>query len=547
MHAALWTLIRLDIGASLRGLLNVRKSWRQLGLAIVVVAFIAMIIWARSFSDTQPSGRFGAAAPFWALVYLLMTWLTASADRGLIMRPAEIHFLVGGPFPRRDVITLTLVRLAIRSVVGAVFLSLIARTYATNYLTTLVGIWLLICVSLLVGMVVSLASGGAQSSVVVRLRRATTVAALSVLCLLVWQAMELAGSRGEVRLSTVAASAPETAVGRIVMPPVAWMFAPLSAQAFFPDVVWLLPARLGVLGVLVGLIYVLGGDFAERVTARTDRSLHRKAAARRGGVAGTSWTSGLRVPMMGKGPLAAIAWSQLTHTARVLPRYAPGVAALVGVVLVILFSIANKSTDQQTSAGWLVAASLYADFLIMLQLPLGMLGPVAQREMLKAMPIAAWKVAIGLLAGPLAFMIVVHLLVLGVFVGYFPIRTSEVLCAAVAAVPGAFLIAVTVNVLALWGILKPKALQQRDALAAGRAIVSVWFFMLALLPAVVPAVAVAIVYRSFGGSAEGSWLAVAGVLAFATAVYAAALAWAFSRWQPPPHERGSEDAELKTS
>lgn len=545
MHAALWTLIGLDIGASLRRLLNVRKSWRQLGLAVVVLGFISLIIWARSFSDAQPSGRFGATAPFWALVYLLMTWLTASADRGLIMRPAEIHFLVGGPFPRRDVITLTLVRLAIRSIVGAVFLSLIARTYATNYLTTLVGIWLLICVSLLVGMVVSLASGGAQSSIMVRLRKATTLAALLVLCLMVWQAMEVAGSRGEVSLSTVAASAPETDIGQIVLPPVAWMFAPLSAQAFFPDVFWLLPARLGVLAVLVSLVYILGGDFAERVTARTDRSLHRKAAAKRGGVADTAWTSRLRIPMLGRGPLAAIAWSQLTHTARVLPRYAPGLAALVGVVLVILFSIANKTPGEQASAGWLVAASLYADFLIMLQLPLGMLGPVAQREMLKAMPIAAWKVAIGLLAGPLAFVVVVHLLVLSVFVGYFPIRTSEVICAAIAAVPGAILIAVTVNLLALWSILKPKALQQRDALAAGRAIVSVWFFMAALLPAVVPAIATAIVVRMLGGSSEGSWLAVAGVLTAATVVYAAVLAWAFAQWQPPAHERGSEDAELK--
>jgi hypothetical protein len=35
------------------------------------------------------------------------------------MRPAEIHFVAGGPFPDHDVITLNLIRVAFRALISA--------------------------------------------------------------------------------------------------------------------------------------------------------------------------------------------------------------------------------------------------------------------------------------------------------------------------------------------------------------------------------------------------------------------------------------------
>lgn len=545
MHSALWQLLWFDLRSSVRSVANLRKNWRQLGLALVIVIFVIGAVCLRTASaDGSGGNRFGAAMPFWALVYLLITWITASADRGLVMRPAEIHFLIGGPFPRRDVITLTLVRLAVRAVFGAMFLALISLTYINSFLSAFSGIWLLICVSLLVGMVVSLASRASQQNWIKNLRRGGSMLALGTLLLMVQQSIALVRQVGPLSLSAVAAAAPLTDIGKAVMPPVAWMFAPLSQPRFYPEVAQQMPVRMLVVFALAGMVYVLGSDFAERATARTDKSLHRRQAAQRGGTTGTEWTRRFRVPILGSGPLAAVAWMQVTHSARILPRYLLSTAAILGMVVVILFTVGNRSFSDNNAALWLVAATLYADFLILLQLPVGMLGPVAQREMLKAMPIAAWKVAVGQLAGPLSQLAVLNSLILLAFVGFTPEHASDAITAAVCAIPGAVLIAANVNLLAVWGILKPKAMQQRDALAAGRALVSVWVFFATLLPAIFPIVASVVVAQViFEGSPTMCALVGGAVTWLMCLPYILALAWAFHRWQPSSYSRGSEDAE----
>lgn len=148
MHRALWLLLWLDARSGVRSLYRGKRSWRKVGLMLFVLLFIVLIAASQyaSMRLTQPglrppgaagselndapghepgselggavnvqSLRFGAAMPFWAMIYLLATWLTAAADRGLVMRPAEIHFLVAGPFTTREILTLNLVRLAYRS------------------------------------------------------------------------------------------------------------------------------------------------------------------------------------------------------------------------------------------------------------------------------------------------------------------------------------------------------------------------------------------------------------------------------------------------
>ncbi|GAB5402103.1 MAG: hypothetical protein Aurels2KO_03340 [Aureliella sp.] len=517
-----------------------------MGLALVIVAFVVGIISLRNASSDGSGGnRFGAAMPFWALVYLLITWVTASADRGLVMRPAEIHFLIGGPFPRRDVITLTLVRLAIRAVFGAVFLALVSLTYINSFLSAFSGIWLLICVSLLVGMVVSLASRASQRSWIKNLRRVGSVAAIALLLVMVQQSISLVRQVGPISLSAVAAAAPLTEVGKAVMPPVQWMFAPLAEPRFYPEVVNQMPLRLLVVAALAGLVYLLGGDFAERATARTDKSLHRRQSAQRGGATGVAWTRRLQMPVVGTGPLAAVAWMQVTHSVRILPRYLLSTAAILGMVVIILFSVGNRSFAGDNATIWLIAATLYADFLVLLQLPVGMLGPLAQREMLKAMPISAWKVAVGQLAGPLSQLVALNSLILIAFIGFAPQHAGDAVSAAISAVPGAVLIAANVNLLAVWGILKPKAMQQRDALAAGRALVSVWVFFATLLPAIIPIVASVIVARTFEVGPALCAFVGAATTSVMCIPYVLALAWAFHRWQPSSYLRGTEDAEVQ--
>lgn len=550
MHPALWQLLWFDFRGSMRGLLNVRKSWRQVVLLVLMLAFAGMFISFRAMNPGDVgAGRFGAAMPFWAFIYLLATWLTASADRGLVMRPAEIHFIVGGPFRDRDVITVNLIRLAFRALVGALVLALIALAYVESYLAALTGIWLLISVSLLVGMIASLTARSAQANVVKQLRRVFTILAVVALMLIISQSIQAIRATGEsLHVSSIASSALKTPIGQYILPPLNWMFAPVSANRFAPDALIQLPARLGVIGLLVCCIYVLGRRYAEATTGRTDQSISKRQTSLRSGVAGgagSSLTRSLRLPMLWRlGGVGPVAWMQMTHSLRILPRYVVFTATIVGVVLVIPIMVDSERLQGIGVIGWMAGLSLYADFLLLLQLPVGFLGPVAQREMLKSLPIPSWRIVLGQLAGPLIPLVILHGLVAGLFLYLTPRQYGQVCLVAFALLPAALVIVANINLLGAWNIIRPKALQQRDALAAGRAMASVWVFFAMLTPAIlVSTLFSGIVGYLTGNRIEGYILGASGGALLSSSLYIFLLASAFKRWQPSGHEGGQEEAE----
>lgn len=552
MHRALWQLLWFDFRGSLRGLLNVHRNWRQLFLVLLMLVFVGSIVLARGVGGSAAGAeRFGNSMPFWALIYLLATWMTASADRGLVMRPAEIHFIVGGPFPSRDIITLNLVRLGFRSLISALVLALIALAYVQSYLAALVGMWLLILVSLLVGMLVALSARHAHGRVVALGRRLLTFAALAGVLLLIAQAMQSVHAQGfEPKVSTVAAAALETPLGEVVLPPLAWMFAPLAAHSTFQEALHALPLRLLVVSVLVALVYALGADYAEASTGRTDASMMRRQTALRSGVSGgtvsSSWTRRLSLPLWFRlGGVGSVAWMQMVHSLRILPRYLVFTTAIVGVVLVVPLLVDSKRLEGSAVLGWMAGLTSYADFLLLLQLPVGFLGPVSQRELLKSLPIPAWRVALGQLAGPILPVSVLHLLVTGLFLYISPNSRSEILQTALALIPTALVLVANINLLGSWNIIRPRALQQRDALAAGRAMASVWIFMAMLIPAVILAALGAWCAMLLWNDSLTSLLVGAsmGTLLSSTG-YIALLARSFHRWQPAAGEAGMEEVEL---
>ncbi len=550
MHPALWQLLWFDLRGGFRGLSNVRRNWRRLVLLALMLVFIGLFVVSQRFGAAEAASmRFGAGMPFWALIYLLATWLTASADRGLVMRPAEIHFLAGGPFRARDVLTLNLVRLSYRSLISATLLALLASSYVTSFLSALVGMWMLIGVSLLVGMLASLSARKSHPRLIKRIRRFFTIAGGATLLLLISQSLNLVRSQGEApQLSKIAAAARETEIGQYVLPPLEWMFQPIAAQHFFPDTLLLLPARIAVLAVLVLLVYLLGGDYLEASTARTDQSIaKRQSALRSGTVVGAGWMSRITLPLFPScGGIGSVAWMQMIHSMRILPRFLVFTAMIVGVVLVIPIMVDSERLAGLRAVGWMAGLTAYADFLLLLQLPVGFLGPVAQREMLKSLPMAAWQVVIGQLAGPVLPVACLHTLVTGLFLFLVPDDRWLVLQTALALIPAAMVVIANINLLGAWNIIRPRALQQRDALAAGRAMLSVWIFFAMLTPAIILAAAMALLARMLFGEFSATLMggaALGGLLA--STIYILLLARSFDRWQPAAGESGSEEVELE--
>ena len=537
----------------MRSLLNIRKNWRQIVLMLLLFAFVGFFVFIRVYSgmDIASSSRFGSAMPFWAFLYLSATWLTASADRGLVMRPAELHFVAGGPFRDRDVITLNLLRLAFRSLLSATVLSLLALSYVASYPSALVGIWMLIGVSLLVGMLVSIMSRSAQMAVIKQVRRLMTLGWAVALILLITQALSLVRAAGETpSVSIVASKAIETTIGAYALPPLKWLFAPMVSPAFFPDAVSLLPARLAVIACIVLAIYFFSSRYVETSTGRTDVSMARRKNALRSGVSGASggggWLRKISLPRFpALGGVGAVAWMQVLHSIRILPRFLVFTVTIVGVVLVIPVMVDDTRLKGWNAIGWMAALNCYADFLLLLQLPVGFLGPTSQREMLKSLPIPAWRVAMGQLAGPLVPLATMHLSIFMLFLWLVPQHWQRVSITAIALVPAAFVLIANVNLLGIWKVIRPRALQQRDALAAGRAMASVWVFFAMLLPTIVIATVCAVITGNLLLNDGIGYVIGASVgTLISCPIYLLLLSRSFEKWQPTAAENGQEEKEL---
>jgi hypothetical protein len=305
------------------------------------------------------------------------------------------------------------------------------------------------------------------------------------------------------------------------------------------------PPRLAIVGCLIALVYLLGSDYREVSTVRTDISIARRQSSLRMGTVGPSrWTRGVTVPLfghwLGVGP---VAWMQVVNSLRVLPRFLVFTVAVVAIVIVVPLTVEGGHFDGWGSVLWMAGITGYADFLLLLQLPVGFLGPPSQRALLKSLPISTWAVAIGQLAGALVPLSLVHLIVLCVFIYLSPSATVLLIQTAIALIPVALTLTANINLLGAWDIIKPRALQQRDALAAGRAMISVWIFFLMLIPAIAAGALGAIGAAALFGPAPTAYLTGAASCVLAScSLYVALLASTYARWQPEPGA-GAEEVE----
>ncbi len=543
MHRALWLLIGLDIRSGFRNAFRGKRSWRRIGLVILVFVFVGMIAASQYASvmltsegrESLRSVRFGAAMPFWALLYLLATWLTAAADRGLIMRPAEIHFLIAGPFTTREILTLNLIRLMYRALASASILAIVAWAYMPNFWSGFVGIWMVLVVSLLVGMIASLSARRALPQVVRTLRFMLSMTAIAVVVYMIAEAARIVTSESEtLDFSKVAAAASDTRMGRAILPPVAWMFAPLQQSQFWPTVPLQILTRLPIIAALVAIVYAVGGAFGEAATERTDRAIARRQASLRSGTISSGRViRQLAMPDLGRwGGVGSVAWLELNQAIRLMPRFMFYTATIITVILILPLVVNGERLDGLAGLGWMAGLTLYADFLLLLQFPVGFLGPVSQRVTLKLLPLPAWRIVLGALAGPMLPIVFTHTLVAALFLYLLKGQRYEVLQVAIALLPTSFVLTATIHLLGLWDIIKPRALQQRDALAAGRAMLSVWLFTFMMVPSIVIASICSLLLGIVSNTFEGYlWGAVIGMLLSAAGLLTA-LAYFFERWQP---------------
>jgi hypothetical protein len=161
------------------------------------------------------------------------------------------------------------------------------------------------------------------------------------------------------------------------------------------------------------------------------------------------------------------------------------------------------------------------------------------------LPIPTWRIVIGKLAGPLLPLMANHLLTLALFLVILPKYRWEIVQTAIALIPVAVMLVATINLLGIWNIIRPRALQQRDALAAGRAMLSVWLFSVMLIPVSLLAIFGGLIVGAIFGESLTTYL-FGGALGIcvAIAVLIVLLTRGFDRWQPKSGEARDEETEL---
>jgi hypothetical protein len=251
------------------------------------------------------------------------------------------------------------------------------------------------------------------------------------------ESIQMLRQRGvPIQISQIAATAPQTSVGRYVLPPIEWMFRPMASNDFLKESLPLLPTRIPVVVLLIAAVYFLGSDFSEASAMRTDQAMARRASAlRSGSVSGTSRIARrltLPVPKWRLGGVAAIGWWQTLNLLRILPRYFAFTAVVMGLLIIVPAMVNRQSLSGTNGVAWLSGLSLYGDFLLLLQLPVGFMGPPAQREMLKALPVANWRIVVGQLIGPLVPVIAIHSVTTLLFAFVFPIPWPLLVCTSIA-------------------------------------------------------------------------------------------------------------------
>jgi hypothetical protein len=152
---------------------------------------------------------------------------------------------------------------------------------------------------------------------------------------------------------------------------------------------------------------------------------------------------------------------------------------------------------------------------------------------------------VGKLAGPLLPLLVNHLLTLILFLNILPRQRWETVQMSLAMIPLACVLIATINLLGIWNVIRPRALQQRDALAAGRAMLSVWLFSAMLIPISVLAIVGGMVASMILGENLTAYLT-GGALGVCVAVIVqiALITYSFDRWQPSTGEARDEEREL---
>ena len=511
MNRGLWVLMRLRTWGWLRRLGRSLGSVRGIVLIVCgsLVFFPYVVVWLTGGvtpgQHTAEVRRYGALV----LAAYCVLELLVSTEGGITFSTAEVNFLFPGPLSRRQLLAYKVAATFGTSLLSTVLLTLFLGQYAVSLVGAVVGLLLATLFVQLFPIALALLASNLGARAYDR-RRKLVLAALAVLGVTAL----VTGLHGRGSTEVVAALE-QSEVAQVVLGPFRWFVNAFTAEDLWPDL-----ARWAALGLLVNacllaVVFTLDAHYLETSAAASERTYARLQRLRSGGpgMAGApaSGWGRLRIPALPSwGGVGPIAWRQLVTAAR-SPRALLVALFVTGMVVYPVLASRGPQNEPDLSPILVFMLALFVPSL----LPFDFRADIDRMDLLKALPLPAWRLVLGQLLVPALLVSVLQgvlLIVLAIAGGG---AGPLLLGGAAFVLPVNFLLFGIDNLLFLWFPTRHVQAGPGDLQALGRQMV-VWLakFLVLLLVLGAASLLGALAYLATGmsmltGAAVG-WLALWG-------------------------------------
>jgi hypothetical protein len=477
MPRALWLLIGLRLRGWSRRLSRNLHTFKGAVLAFVgVVVAIACLVPYAFAALLQPEGvttesleavrRFG---PLALLGYCLLTLLFSSGERAIYFSPAEVAFLFAGPFTRRQLLAYKVGVIIINVLLTALLSVFFRARLAASMLAAYVGMALALLFIQLFAMAVFLIADTIGARAYNRGRRLVLglVLALAVLALLGLE-------RGAVEAGWQEAleGLERSRVVQVALTPFGWFVRAFTSEHLWPDLVQWGSLGLGVDLVLLVIVFALDANYLETAAVTSERVYAQIQRMRTGGGASAALTASgkarFSLPALpwwgGVGP---VAWRQLTA----VPRTRGPLVILVSFFAMLVGpAIAFAGDEFRDVPLALIVGPLLVWMTVVLSpfVTYDFRGDLDRMDILKSLPIASWRVAVGQLVAPVVLVTGLQWLALAVSAAATGQADGLYGAAALYLLPLNFLLFAIENLMFLWFPSRAMPSAPGDVQALGR-------------------------------------------------------------------------------
>jgi hypothetical protein len=413
MDRALWLLLELRAWAwirrvgrmlgTVRGALLLAVGCVIFGGWILALFFQAKPVTAEHLADVR---RYG---PLVLVGLFLVNLVFSTGERAITFTPAEVNLLFPAPLSRRQLLAYKLTGSCGAAVLTAFFMAIFLRQHLARFDTAFVGLALtMIFLNLLTMLLALLASAVGVRAYNRRRKLILLVLVVAFAAGLYQQSSDLLGWDWQHALEGVE----QSRVVQVLLEPLRWFLEAATAERLWPDLLkWSALAVLVDLA-LVGLVLAMDAQYLEASASASEKTYARLQRVRHGGLTLVRISNSGRVrfslPSLPTwGGLGPLAWRQLTTVMRDLWTL---VIFLVIFAFFFALTMVKPGPGAPSSAlAWFVPGlTLFAAPI----LPFDFRGDLDRMDMLKSLPLPAWRIAAGQLLAPVFVLLLFQWLAL---------------------------------------------------------------------------------------------------------------------------------------